>query len=160
MPLASSGPDTAVNCGSPVSCRSAAATGPPRRAQAGRGSRITMIVGLAAVCGKCLASRALPSAESVPAGAVTAPPNPAATYPAAATASAPNTTRPPTRVTKGRRTIRAQAGPHQPARPAPGLTDDGQNATGPKIASSAGSRVSPARSISAIAMASGAARPE
>jgi hypothetical protein len=40
------------------------------------------------------------------------------------------------------------------------LTEDGQNATGPQIASSAGSRVSPAISISAIAMASGAARPE
>ncbi len=60
----------------------------------------------------------------------------------------------------GRCTIRAQAGPHQPARPPPGLTEDGQNATGPKMASSAGSRVSPAISISPIAMASGAARPE
>ena len=60
----------------------------------------------------------------------------------------------------GLRTIRAQAGPHHPARPVPGRTEDGQNATGPKMASSAGSKVSPAMSISPIAMASGAARPE
>ena len=65
-----------------------------------------------------------------------------------------------TSVASGRRTIRAQAGPHHPARGAPGRTEDGQNATGPQIASRAGSRVSPAMSISPIAMASGAASPE
>ena len=159
MPLASKGPVTAVNCGSEASCRSAwlpwAAAD-----QTGCRSRSTMMVGLTAVCGKCLASRALPDAESLPAGAVTAPPNPAATYPAEATASAPKTTRPAARVTAGRRTIRAHTGPHQPGRPAPGRTEDGQNATGPAMASSAGSKVSPAASISAMAMASGAARPE
>ena len=37
-----------------------------------------MIVGFAAVCGKCSVSSALPSAESLPPGAVTAPPNPEA----------------------------------------------------------------------------------
>ena len=65
-----------------------------------------------------------------------------------------------TSVASGRRTIREQVGPHHPARPAPGPTEEGQNATGPQIASSAGSRVSPAMSISPIAMASGAASPE
>jgi hypothetical protein len=62
-------------------------------------------------------------------------------------------------VATGRRTIREQAGPHHPGRPPPGRTEDGQNATGPQIASSAGSRVSPATSIRAIAIASGAASP-
>src|SRR6202020_3072015 len=56
--------------------------------------------------------------------------------------------------------IRAQAGPHHPDRPLPGRTEDGQNATGPQMASSAGSRLSPAMSIRAIAMDSGAASPE
>ena len=65
-----------------------------------------------------------------------------------------------TRVSTGRRTIREQVGPHHPGRPAPGRTEEGQNATGPQIASSAGSRVSPATSISPIAMASGTASPE
>jgi hypothetical protein len=65
-----------------------------------------------------------------------------------------------TSVASGRRTIREQAGPHHPGRPVPGRTEDGQNATGPQIASSAGSRVSPATSISPMAMASGAASPE
>ena len=35
-----------------------------------------MMVGFAADCGKCSVSSALPSAESLPPGAVTAPPNP------------------------------------------------------------------------------------
>jgi hypothetical protein len=63
-------------------------------------------------------------------------------------------------VASGRRTIREQVGPHHPACLAPGLTEDGQNATGPQIASSAGNRVSPAMSISPMAIASGAASPE
>ncbi len=67
-----------MNCGSAASCRPAAATG-PGSVQAGWRSRSTMIVGFAAVCGKCSLSSALPSAESLPAGAVGAPPNPAAT---------------------------------------------------------------------------------
>src|SRR5512142_3042372 len=65
-----------------------------------------------------------------------------------------------TSVASGRRTILEQAGPHHPARPVPGRTEDGQNAAGPQIASRAGSRVSPATSISPIAMASGAASTE
>ena len=64
-----------------------------------------------------------------------------------------------TRVASGRRTILEHAGPHHPG-PGLGRTEEGQNAAGPQMASSAGSRVSPATSISAIAMASGAASPE
>jgi hypothetical protein len=78
VPLAFSGPDTEVNTASPASCRSAAATA-PAAAQAGWRRRSTTTVGLAAVRGKCLVSRALPAAESLPAGPVAAPPNPAAT---------------------------------------------------------------------------------
>ena len=77
MPLAFSGPDTEVNTGSAASCRPAAATA-AGAAQAGWRRRSTMTVGLAAVCGKCLASNASPRAESLPAGAVADPPNPAA----------------------------------------------------------------------------------
>ncbi len=77
VPLALKGPDTAANCGSAASCRSAAATA-AAAAQTGWRSRNTMMVGLAADCGKCSASSALPSAESLPGGAVAAPPNPAA----------------------------------------------------------------------------------
>jgi hypothetical protein len=77
VPLAFRGPDTEVNTGSAASCRSAAATA-RGAAQAGWRRRSTMTVGLAAVCGKCLLSRLLPAAESLPAGPVTAPPNPAA----------------------------------------------------------------------------------
>jgi hypothetical protein len=159
VPLALNGPVTAVNCGSEASCRIAAATASAVD-QTGCRSRSTRMVGLTAVCGKCRASSALPAPESVPAGAVTAPPNPAATYPAEATASAPKMTRPPARVSTGRRTIRAQTRPHHPARPAPGLTEEGQKAAGPTIASRAGSSVSPAMSISPIAIDSGAASPE
>ncbi len=174
VPLGSNGPDTAVNRRCPAtlapassapaspasaSWRSAAATG-PGAAQTGCRRRSTMSVGLAAVCGKCRASSALPRAESLPAGAGAAPPNPAARYPAAATASVPNRTRPTASVITGRRTIRAQAGPHHPDRPLPGRTEDGQNAAGPQMASSAGSRLRPAMSIRPIAMDSGAASPE
>jgi hypothetical protein len=135
------------------------ATG-PGAVQTGCRRRSTISVGLAVVCGKCRVSSALPSAESLPAGAAADPPIPAARYPAEATASAPNRTRPAVSVIAGRPTIRAQAGPHHPDRPLPGRTEDGQNATAPQMASSAGSRLSPAMSIRVIAMDSGAASPE
>ena len=77
MPLAFSGPDTELNTGSWASWRPAAAT-EAGSAQAGWRRRSTMTVGLAAVCGKCLASNASPRAESLQAGAVAGPPNPAA----------------------------------------------------------------------------------
>jgi hypothetical protein len=77
VPLLFSGPDTEVNTGSAASCRPAAAT-EAAAVQAGRRRRSTMSVWLAAVCGKCLVSSASPAAESLPAGPVTAPPNPAA----------------------------------------------------------------------------------
>ena len=77
VPLGFSGPDTEVNTGSAARCLSAAATA-PATAQAGCRRRSTTTVGLAAVCGKCPASSASPAAESLPAGPVAAPPNPAA----------------------------------------------------------------------------------
>ena len=77
VPLAFSGPDTEVNTGSPASCRSAAATA-SGAVQAGWRRCSTMTVGLAAVRGKCLVSSLSPAAESLPAGPVAAPPNPAA----------------------------------------------------------------------------------
>ena len=119
MPFGSSGPVTAVNSGSARNDASAAATS-AATAHAGARSRSTISVGFTAVAGKCAASRASPAAESLPAGAVTGPPNPAATYPPDATASAPNSTSPQHSTATGR-TIRTQTRPHQPRRP-PGRT--------------------------------------
>ena len=115
---------------------------------------------MAAVTGKYLFSRSVPAAESVPAGALTWPPNPALWYPATAADSAPNTITPTDSAMAGRRTIRVAIRPHRPVVSAPGLCFDGQNAARPKIASSAGSRVRPASSITPMPMASGMPRLE
>src|SRR5581483_733068 len=153
------GPETAVNSRSPASHPSAAATG-PGAAQTGVRSRSTISVGFTAVCGKCRASSESPYDESLPAGAVTGPPKPATRYPPDSTASAPNTTRPVPSTSTGRRTSCPHARPHKAGRTAPGRTDDGQNAAAPRTASSAGSSVSQATSISPMPIDSGAARPE
>ena len=55
----------------------------------------------------------------------------------------------------GRCTIRVAARPHTPTLPTPLLVRVGQNAARPKMASSAGSSVSPASSITPMPMASG-----
>ena len=158
-PSGSNGPLTVLNCGSWSSARSAANTAAGSD-QTALGSCSTISVGLIAVAGKCAASSVLPAAESLPAGAVTGPPNPDATYVPAATASPPNTTRPMASTGHGRLTIRAHVRPHQPDTEAPARTDDGQNATGPSTASKAGSSVSPASSISPMPIDNGAASPE
>src|SRR5215472_1817792 len=106
-----------------------------------------MFVGLALVFGKCAERIFAPAAESEPAGAVVSPPKPAAVYPVTANARPPNTTRPATSVGAGWRTIRAETRPQTPVLPVPSWVLLGQNTARPKIASRAGSRVSPASSI-------------
>src|SRR6266480_6589491 len=103
-----------------------------------------MLVGLALVFGKWAERIAAPAAESVPDGALVCPPNPAAVYALAATARPPNTTRPATRVGAGWRTIRTETRPQTPVLPVPAWVLLGQNTARPKMAISAGSRVSPA----------------
>ncbi len=112
---------------------------------------------MALLAGKCLASNAWPAAESVPAGALRVPPNPAALYPVTAKASAPKMTTPVISAAAGRRTTRAATRPQMPTLPVPARVLVGQNAARPKMASSAGSRVSPASSITPMPMASGIA---
>jgi hypothetical protein len=58
-------------------------------------------------------------------------------------------------VSAGRRITRAAMRPQAPIRGGPGRTLEGQNATRPKIASRAGSSVSPASSIIAMPIPSG-----
>ena len=110
--------------------------------------------------GKYLASRFCPAAESLPAGAEMVPPNPALLYPVTATDSAPNAMTPISSATAGRLTTRVATLPHRPAEEVPGLGFDGQKAALPKIASNAGSRVSPASSMTPMPMASGMPRLE
>ena len=119
-----------------------------------------MFVGLALVFGKWADRIAPPAAESEPDGALVCPPNPAAVYPVTAKARPPNTTRPVTRVGTGWRMMRTATRPQTPALPAPAWVLLGQNTARPKMASSAGSRVSPASSITPMPMASGMPRSE
>ena len=119
-----------------------------------------MFVGLALVFGKWAERIAAPAAESEPDGALVFPPNPAAVYAVTANARPPNTTRPATRVGAGWRTIRTETRPQTPALPVPAWVLLGQNTARPKMASSAGSRVSPASSTTAMPMASGMPRSE
>src|SRR6266702_7444257 len=119
-----------------------------------------MFVGLADVCGKWADRIAAPAAESVPAGAVVLPPNPAAVFALTATARPPNTSTPTIRVRAGRRTILTETRPQTPALPAPAWVLLGQNTARPQPASSAGSSVSPARSITPMPIASGIPRLE
>ena len=89
------------------------------------------------------------------------PPNPALWYAVTATDSAPNTITPIRQ--RGRRaacTIRAAIRPQARSVEPPALGFDGQNAARPKIASSAGSRVRPASSITPMPIASGMPRLE
>src|SRR6201996_4109978 len=102
------------------------------------------LVGLALLDGKCLVSRACPAAESVPLGALRVPPKPAGLYAVTATARAPNTTTPVMSAAAGRLTIRVASRPHTPTLPVPSRVRVGQDAARPEMASSAGSRVSPA----------------
>ena len=64
------------------------------------------------------------------------------------------------RVAAGRLTIRTATRPQTPAFPVPAWVLLGQNTARPKTASSAGSSVSPARSITTMPMASGMPRLE
>ena len=74
--------------------------------------------------------------------------------------SAPNTMTPMVSATAGRLSTRAAIRPHTPVTSEPGRCFDGQNAALPKIASSAGSRVRPASSITPMPIASGMPRLE
>src|SRR5215468_7559233 len=114
-----------------------------------------MFVGLALEFGKCAERILAPAAESEPAGAVVSPPKPAAVYAVTANARPPNTTRPVTRVGTGCLTIRAETRPQTPGLPVPSWVLLGQDTAPPKVASSAGSSVSPASSITAMPIASG-----
>src|SRR4051795_2715038 len=117
-----------------------------------------MLVGLALVFGKWADKMAAPAAESEPDGALVCPPNPDAVFALAAMARPPNTIRPVTRVGTGWRMIRTATRPQTPALPEPAWVLLGQNAARPKMASSAGSSVSPASSVTATPMASGMPR--
>src|SRR5438105_14989882 len=119
-----------------------------------------MFVGLALVFGKWAERIAAPAAESEPDGALVFPPKPAAVYAVVATARPPNTTRPATRVGAGWRTIRTETRPQTPVLPEPAWVLLGQNTARPKMAISAGSRVSPASSITPMPMARGMPRSE
>ncbi len=114
-------------------------------------------MGLALLAGKCLARRLWPAAESVPLGAFRVPPKPAGLYAVTAKASTPKTTTPVISAAAGRRTTRWAIRPQIPAVPVPRRVWVGQNAARPKMASNAGSRVSPASSIMPMPMASGIA---
>src|SRR5579859_3955400 len=113
------------------------------------------LVGLADEDGKYLASRFCPAAESLPAGAEMVPPNPALLYAVTPIDSAPKAMTPISSATAGRLTTRVATLPHRPAEEVPGFGFDGQKAALPKIASSAGSRVSPASSMMPMPIASG-----
>src|SRR6266566_9979349 len=119
-----------------------------------------MFVGLALVFGKWAERIAAPAAESEPDGALVFPPNPAAVFALTAMARPPNTTRPATRVGTGRLTILAETRPQTPVFPVPSWVLLGQNTARPKMASSAGSSVSPARRITPTPIASGIPRLE
>src|SRR6266704_6428374 len=119
-----------------------------------------MFVGLADVAGKWAERIEAPAAESEPAGAVVFPPNPADVFALTATARPPNTSTPTIRVRAGRRTTRAETRPQTPVFPVPAWVLLGQNTARPKMASSAGSSVSPARRITPTPIASGIPRLE
>src|SRR6266851_6456884 len=119
-----------------------------------------MFVGLADVLGKWAERTAAPAAESEPAGAVVFPPNPAGVFALTAIARPPNTSRPTMRVGAGRLTIRAETRPQTPVFPVPAWVLLDQNNARPKMASNAGSSVSPARSITPMPIASGIPRLE
>ena len=137
--------------------------------QAGSGSLKMMLVGFADDCGKYLASRAVPLAESVPDGAVVVPPNPLALYPMEVSASRPKNTTPIASVGTGWRTTRAATRPQTPLPPLdwmlhgisfsrPNIRANTRFLTSMKASrndSSAGSRVSAAISMTAIPIASG-----
>src|SRR5207344_1128819 len=114
----------------------------------------------ALVFGKWADRSAAPAAESDPDGALVFPPNPAAVYAVTANARPPNATRPVTSVGTGWLTIRTETRPQTPALPVPAWVLLGQNTARPKTAISAGSRVSPASSITPMPMASGMPRSE
>ena len=74
-PAAFSGPATWVNSPLADSCGGAFTSG-DGSSQTGWLNLKRSTVGLAEDCGKCLVSRAVPAAESLPAGGVVSPPNP------------------------------------------------------------------------------------
>src|SRR5260370_26499147 len=119
-----------------------------------------VFVGLADVFGKWADGGAVPAAESEPVGALVLPPSPAGVFALTATARPPNTTRPAMRVGAGRLTIRTATRPQTPALPVPAWVLLGQNTARPKMASSAGSSVSPASRITPMPIASGMPRLE
>src|SRR5690348_4670952 len=114
-----------------------------------------MLVGLVALLGKWADSNAWPDAESDPDGAFVWPPNPAGWFPVTAIARPPNSTTPHARTAAGRLTMLTATRDQTPALPSPSRVLLGQNTARPKMASSAGSSVSPASSITPTPMASG-----
>ena len=113
--------------------------------------------GLRLDAGKCAASAASPAAESLVAGVPDAKP-PTANQARPADSNAKRAA-PIGRTTSGRCTMRAATRPQPPTISWPGLGRAGQKATLPKIASSAGSRVSAAPSMTATPSASDGPRP-
>ena len=110
--------------------------------------------------GKCLLRTAWPVAESLPAGPETALPNPAVVVPTEPRARAANIPIPAIAVTTG---LRTKAVATRPQKPTCGVERTvrllGQKTARPRIASSAGSSVRPARSIRAMPMASAGPSP-
>ena len=108
---------------------------------------------------KCWTSRAWPRAESVPGGAEIPPPKLVARSATENPASTVSPIRPMSSAASGRQATRPATRPQAPLVRWPAVGWAGQNSARPKMASTAGTSVSPAATISAIPMASGMARP-
>ena len=159
-PSGLSGPITLLKPGDAARACSAAASS-AGSAKTEPGKRITTSVEVIVPAeGKCWLSTAWPAAESLPAGPEPSSAKPAVVVPREPSARAAKIPTPATAVTMGRRTKRAATPPQKPtcgaARTRRLL---GQKTARPRIASRAGSRVSPATSIRAIPMASAGPRP-
>ncbi len=105
-------------------------------------------------------SRAVPAAESLPAGAEIDPPKPPPTYPDTNVDSPAKATTPIVSATAGRFRMRVAIAPQAPVEEMPTRVFDGQKAARPKIASSAGVSVRPASRATPMPMASGMPRLE
>jgi hypothetical protein len=157
VPFGSSGPARSAN-GPDLPSDAATVARSAGCSQTGVAYCRTRSDGLAEDCGKSLARMALPAAASDPAGAVVERFRLAVLYAVAARASTAKIATPAQSTATGRRTARAATWPHNPGRSAAGPIVRPGNTTRALTASSAGSRVSPASSITATPSASGTLR--
>ena len=157
-PLGFSGPTRPLNSGNPA--RPAwAGTSTDGSSQMVFGNRKRTALRLVFDDGKCAAMRSEPAPESVPDGLEVTFPKPATPVVRRVAPSATKRATPASRVMPGRRVATTPTRSQSPRwSRACAVAPVGQNTARPKIARSAGSRVSPANSISAMPIASAGPR--